>query len=172
MQEHRALILRGNRFLGSALVDKALITMGDLESANEKFMAAVQDPEVISPSILGTLLFELKAFEESTLVEFLVEESNLGLIDLNQIALKSLRPHNIDLSLCWATSTVLFDKVENTHMLATCYYLSAPVVKHWEEVLGGQLIWFATTMSSMAHALERIQEIHHAEDRQVKEEDE
>lgn len=171
MQEHRALILRGNRFLGSALVDKGMISMGDLEAANEKFMESVQDPDMISPSILSTLLFELKALDESILIDYLVEESNLGLIDLNQIALKSLRPLNVDLSLCWATSTVPFDKVENTYMLATCYYLSAPVVKHWEESLGGQVIWFATTMSSMAQALERIQSIHETEDKQVKEED-
>lgn len=171
MQEHRALILRGNRFLGSALVDKGMISMGDLEAANEKFMEAVQDPEVTSPSILSTLLFERKALEENTLIHYLVEESDLGLIDLNQVTLKSLRPINVDLSLCWATSTVPFDKVENTYLLATCYYLSAPVVKHWEEALGGRVIWYATTMSSMAQALERIQTIHETEDAQVKEED-
>ncbi|MEO0509395.1 MAG: hypothetical protein AAF065_06020 [Verrucomicrobiota bacterium] len=164
MQQHRALILRSNRFLGSALVDRGLVSVGDLEAANEKFMDAIQASELKRASILNTLLFELKALEETKFLEHLVEEEGLGLIDLSHVDLRSLRPHNVDLSLCWVTSTIPFDKVENTYMVASCYSLSAPVLRCWEELLDGRVIWYGTSTTSMTRALERIEEIHEAED--------
>ncbi|WPJ94715.1 hypothetical protein SH580_14870 [Coraliomargarita algicola] len=164
MQQHRALILRSNRFLGSALVDKGLVASGDLEEANGKFMEAIQAADLRRASILSTLLFDLKKLEESKLLDYLVEESKLGLIDLNYVELQSLRPMKVDLPLCWASSTVPFDYVEGTYMLATCYYMSAPVVKYWEEALDGRVIWYGTSMSSLSRALERIEDIHEAED--------
>jgi len=164
MQQHRALILRSNRFLGSALVDKGLVTTGDLEEANGKFMEAIQSADLKRASILSTLLFDLKKVEEAKLLDYLAEEVKLGLIDLNFVELQSLRPMNVDLSLCWASSTVPFDHVEGTYMLATCYYMSAPVIKHWEELLDGRVIWYGTSTASLSRALERIEEIHETED--------
>jgi len=164
MQEHRALILRSNRFLGSALVDKGLIATGDLEAANEKFMAAIHGSDLKQASIMTSLLFDLKVLDENKLLEHQVDEHRLGLVDLAHVQLHSLRPWDVDFSLCWASSTVPFDKVENTYMLATTYYLSAPVVKHWESLLKGDVIWYATSSVSMTRALERIEEIHEAED--------
>jgi len=38
IKENRPLILRSNRFLGSALVERALITNESLEAANEKLL--------------------------------------------------------------------------------------------------------------------------------------
>jgi len=164
MQQHRALILRSNRFLGSALVDKGLVSSGDLEEANGKFMEAIQAADLKRASILSTLLFDLKKLEESKLLDHLVEGEKLGLIDLNHIELQSLRPMKVDLPLCWASSTVPFDHVEGTYMLASCYYMSAPVVKYWEEALDGRVLWYGTSMSSLSRALERIEEVHEAED--------
>lgn len=172
MQEHRALILRSNRFLGSALVERGLVSVDDLEAANEKFMEAIQSSELKRASILSTLLFETKSLEERSLIEHLVDEEGLGLIDLNYVDLRSLRPFNVDISLCWASSTIPFDKVENTYMVATCYWLSAPVVKHWEELLDGRVIWYGTSINSMTRALERIEEIHQAEDAAAEADDE
>ena len=170
MQEHRALILRSNRFLGSALVDRGLVSVNDLELANEKFMEAVQSSELKRASILSTLLFETKALEEKALIEHLVEEEGIGLIDLSHIELRSLRPFNLDIALCWASSTIPFDKIENTYMLATCYRLSAPVIKYWEEFFDGRVIWYGTSTTSMSRALERLEEIHETEDAAAAEE--
>lgn len=164
MQQHRALILRSNRFLGSALVDKGLVSSVDLEAANGKFMDAIQSADLKRASILSTLLFDLKTLEESKLLDYLVEECKLGLVDLSFLGLGSLRPMNVDLSLCWASSTVPFDYVEGTYMLATCYYMSAPVVKHWEDMLDGRVLWYGTSTTSLSLALERIEDIHEAED--------
>ncbi len=170
MQQHRALILRSNRFLGSALVDKGLLSTGDLEEANDKFMEAIQSADLKRASILSTLLFEIQKLEEARLLDYLVEEEKLGLVDLSFVELQSLRPMNVDLSLCWATSTVPFDHVEGTYMVATCYYMSAPVIKHWEGLLDGRVIWYGTSMSSLSRAIERIEEIHAAEDAAIDDE--
>lgn len=164
MQQHRALILRSNRFLGSALVDKGLVSAGDLEEANGKFMEAIQASDLKRASILSTLLFDLKKMDEAKLLDYLAEEEKLGLVDLNFIELLSLRPMKVDLPLCWASSTVPFDYIEGTYLVATCYYLSAPVKKHWEDLLEGRVIWYGTSTSSLSRALERIEEIHEAED--------
>jgi hypothetical protein len=172
MQEHRALILRSNRFLGSALVERGLVSVDDLESANGKFMEAIQSSELKRASILNTLLFDLKALEEQTLLENLVDEEGYGLIDLNYIELGSLRPFKADLSLCWASSTIPFDRIEDTFFVASCYLLSAPVVKHWEELLDGRVVWYATSTNSLNRGLERIEEIHEAEDAAAAEEQE
>lgn len=164
MQEHRALILRSNRFLGSTLVDRGLVSVNELEAANEKFMEAVQASELKRASILNTLLFETKVLEEQVLLEYLVEEEGLGLIDLDHVNLRSLRPFNVDTSICWVTSTIPFDKVEETYMLATSYRLSAPVIKYWEELFARPIIWYGTSCASITRGLERIEEIHQAED--------
>lgn len=172
MQQYRALILRSNRFLGSALVDKGLASVGDLEEANGKFMEAIQASDLRRASILSTLLFELKKLDEAKLLDYLAEEEKLGLVDLNFVELGSLRPMNVDLSLCWASSTVPFDHIEGTYLVATCYYLSAPVKKHWEDLLEGRVVWFGTSTSSLSRALKRIEEIHEAEDAAAEDEEE
>ena len=156
--------MRSNRFLGSALTDAGLVTRDDLEKANEKFMDAIQNEEVKNASIMTSLLFDLKVLDEARLIEFVTEEKGAGVIDLNAVEMPSLRTMNVDPGLCYATSTIPFDRVEETFLVATCYYLSKPVVKHWEELLRGRVIWYATTMSALASALERIEEMHAAED--------
>lgn len=158
MQQHRALILRSNRFLGSSLVDKGLVSSSDLEQANEKLMHAIQASDFKGASILTPLIFEQKVLDEGRMIEAIVEEHDLGLVDLNFCQLKSIKDLNVDLSLCWATSTVPFDRMGDTHMVATCYYMSAPVLKAWEEALG-DVLWYATSMSSISKGLEQLETI-------------
>jgi len=138
--------------------------MNDLESANEKFMESIQGGEMRHASILTPLIYDLKVLEEDKMIEYMAEEYELGLVDLSFIKLQSLRPIDVDLDLCWATSTLPFDYVDGVYLVATCYYLSAPVVKHWEDSLDGRVIWYVTSCTSMARALDRIAEIHQAED--------
>lgn len=146
--------------------------MGDLELANENFMASIQKADLKRASILNSLVYDLKVLDENKLIDYMVEDQGLSLIDLTFINLQSLRPMGIDPDLCWATSTIPFDKVEDTYMLASCYYLSAPVVKQWEEALNGHVIWYATTCVSMTRALEKMDEIHEAEDAAAADDDE
>lgn len=164
MQQHRALILRSNRFLGASLVDKGLVTAADLEAANEKFMESIQSPESgKDSSILMTLVHDLKVLDENQLIEATVEEHSLGLVDLSFVDLPSLGSMNVDVDLCRATSTIPFDKVEDNYLLATTYYLSGPVLKYWEELYSGNVVWFGTSTLSLSRAFERLFDIAEAE---------
>lgn len=146
------------------MVNKGLLSSVDLEAANEKFMDAVQSPELLrQASILNTMVYDLKVLDEARLLEHIVEEHNIGLVDLDHIEIRPLPSTEIDISLCQASSTIPFDKVEQTYMVASCYYLSAPVVKHWEELLDGKVVWYSTSMASMSRGLERLEEAISAE---------
>lgn len=170
MQQHRALILRSNRFLGSSLVDKGLVSTADLEAANERFMASIQSSDLKSASILTPLAFELKALDEAKLIEHIQEEHEVGLIDFRHLQMRSLKDLGGDLSLCWATSTVPFDKMGDTYLLGTCYYLSAPVIKCWQDLLGTNILWYVTTMSSLSNGLEQLETIQAEEEAAAAEE--
>lgn len=158
MQQHRALILRSNRFLASSLFDEGLISNGNLNAANEMFMGAIQSHELLkTTSLLSILISELKVLDEAKLLDHLFEQHSLGIIDLNYIELSSLPIADLDMSLCRASLSLPFDKVDGIYMVATCYYMSTPVVKHWEALLNGKIIWYATSMASMHQSLERLE---------------
>ena len=157
MKENRSLILRSNRFMASYLLEKGMITNTDVEAANEKFMGAIQSTSTYkNTSMLKMLVHDLKAMDENVLLSHIVDEHELGLVDLDQIDLKEPLSVEMDLALCWATMTVPFDVVDQTFMLATCYYVSSPTLKYWETFLGGKVLWYATSMVSITNYLERI----------------
>lgn len=157
MDKNRALILRSNRFLVSSLLDKGLITNAQMEAANEKFIEAAQNVSTYkNNSILKVLLHDLKALDEDKLLGHIVDEHKIGLVDLRQTKLYEPSSINLDIPICWATLTVPFDQVDQTFMLATCYYMSSPTLKYWEERLGGKIIWYATSIVSLSIYLESM----------------
>ena len=160
MQNNRALILRSNRFLVSSLLDKGLITNSQMEAANEKFIEAAKTAKSYkNASILKILLHDLKALDENKLLAHIVDEHKIGVIDLKQMELHESASVEIDYSLCWSTLTVPFDQVDQTYMLATCYYMSSPALKYWEELLDGKVIWYATSLVSVNYYLDRIEKL-------------
>lgn len=165
MHSNRALILRSNRFLVSALLDKALITNAQMEAANEKFIESAQSSgSYKNASILKILLHDLKALDEDKLLGYIADEYKIGLVDLKQIALHQSSSTEIDRSICWATLTVPFDQVDQTFMLATCYYMSSPALKYWEELLGGKIIWYASSLVSVTHYIEGVERLDSSKD--------
>ncbi|MEM8548068.1 MAG: TRAP transporter TatT component family protein [Pseudomonadota bacterium] len=73
MSEQRPLILRSNRFLGSALIERGLVTAEDLEVANEKLLETIQAGDIRGASLLNILIYEQKALDEALLLDSLVE---------------------------------------------------------------------------------------------------
>jgi hypothetical protein len=159
MQSNRALILRGNRFLGSALVDKGLLSTEQLEAANDRFMELVQQDGVEQVSLLTILLHEQKAIVENTLLVYYGSQLKMGLIDPTHLAELSARDLGYDLSLARATLTIPFDRQDGFVSLASAYFLSAPVVKAWESVYSERLIWYAAPVRGIFHYLERVEEL-------------
>lgn len=155
MIPNRPLILRSNRFLGSALIERGLLANDDLEAANQKLLEGIQKGDARSANLLNILLYELKVLEEADLIDSIVEQDDVGIIDLANYDLGFLSNQNVNLDICWATYTIPFDQVEGFTMIATAYYLSKPAVTYWEEQFPGPVLWYLCSVGSIAESLER-----------------
>jgi hypothetical protein len=145
--EIRSLLMRANRLLGASMVEAGLVTVDQLESANEKLLELIASGTPRQCSLLGVLAYDLKALKEEDALQYCVDEHHIGMVDvrigLNQAA-------------CWATWTLPFDRDEDFTLVATAYYLSPAVRTFWEKQLGGQVIWYGATMESLTTALDRL----------------
>lgn len=143
--------------MGSALVDKGLISVETLDQANQRLLEVLQTGNLKQASLLYVLLFDLRAMTEEKLLTHLVDEHNLGLIDLKGYDLEKTVAPPLDLPLCWTTWTFPFDHVEDTWFVATAYYLSQPVIKHWTALLGERIIWYAASLATITESLDRLE---------------
>ncbi len=150
----RQLILRSNRFLGSALVDKGLIDQEALEQANEQIIRLIHEQEVKRPCLLQILMYDLKALNEQELLDMLARGAPVGMVDLSSMQLNL--PPDISPEECGATGTIPFDNREGLNFLATTYYYSKPVRDYWEDRLDGPIYWYITTLAQMNEALETL----------------
>ncbi len=159
MEAYRSLILRANRSLGAYLAENALIQDEDFAKANERLMDILQEGQLRQANLLNILCHEQKCVEEDALVTHLTEEHNLGLVDLEHIKVKSLgKELGFELDLCRATGTLPFDLQDGIVCVASTFYLSKPVVKHWEDLLKRNIFWYGTSLVSMANAVEKLAE--------------
>ncbi|MGF1450609.1 MAG: hypothetical protein ACFB21_00875 [Opitutales bacterium] len=159
----RPLILRSNRFLGSALLERELVSNDVLEAANERLLEIIQAGEAANASLLYVLLYDLKELNESALIENVVDTEKLGAIDLTNYNLANVANLELDLSLCQATFTLPFDQLEGVYMVATAYYLSRPAVQYWEQFLDKPVIWYVSSVRSIIDGLERLRSLQDGE---------
>lgn len=155
MASIKPLIMRANRLFGANLVEQELVSIDDLDEANER-LAELMGGQTNSHqvSLLSILVNEKQALSEDQLLDIQLEEHGLGLIDLSNIDLAPELREQLDLKACWATLTVPFDLMEDTVYLATSYYLSPAVRTHWEEAFKKNVIWYASTVDSITRFLE------------------
>jgi hypothetical protein len=156
MSEHRPLLMRSNRLLGSALIEHNLVKFEDLEAANERLLEIAATGDMRRSSVLNILAYETKVLREEDLLHHVVDDHGIGVIDLRGYEVPDEVKRDLDIGACWATWSVPFDKEEDFHFVATAYYLSPAVRAHWEKTLGGQIIWQATTMDIIADFLDRV----------------
>lgn len=156
MEHYRPLILRANRFLGSALAEKNLVPFPALEAANEKLLEVVKSGNLRQAWLLRFLFAEDGGLDEAAYLEHLVEHHDAGLMDLHNMDMSKFEEYGVDPDLCWATATLPFDKVEGFLFLATANLLSQPILTHWEKNTDAQLLWFAAPVHSLLEALERV----------------
>lgn len=149
--------MRSNRLLGAALVESNLISVEDLEAANEKLFQIIDQGSDREICLLNLLLNETKVLREQDLLDYMVEEMSLGLIDLREIDMQDDLKLVLDMGLCWATWTVPFDRDEDINYVASAYYLSPAVRQHWEKRLGTPVIWYGATLASISDFLEKLE---------------
>jgi hypothetical protein len=157
MSEHRPLLMRSNRLLGSALIEHNLVKFEDLEAANERLLEIAAAGDLRRSSVLSVLVYEKKVLREEDVLHHVVDDHGVGVVDLRGYEVPEDVKNALDIGACWATWTVPFDREEDFHFVATAYYLSPAVRAHWEKTLGGQIIWQATTMDIIADFLDRVQ---------------
>lgn len=155
-KEYRPLVMRANRLLGAQLVEHNLVTIEQLNEANEKFIEAVGGAEARNATILGLLAYDLKVIKEDDVLHHMVETDGIGLVDLRDYEVPDESKKDLDLDACWATWSVPFDREDEFFFVATAYYLSPPVRSHWEKQLGGPILWFGTTLDGIAEYLEKF----------------
>jgi len=160
LQEHRPLIVRGNRALGSMLLEKKLITSEQLDAANEKLLDNITAGDIRRASILPILLFEMQVLNEDAYLEAAVEKSGLGLMDLHACQFRKFADLQPDLTACWATWTVPFDIVDDFCLLATVFFASPPAQKFWQDKYAGKnLLWYATSVRSFQSAMDKLEQL-------------
>lgn len=157
MTEHRPLLMRANRLLGSALVEHNLVKFEDLEAANERVLELAAQGDFRQASVLGILVCEKKVLREEDVLRSVMEEQGVGIVDLRNYEVPEDIRRDLDLGMCWASWTVPYEKEEDFWFVATAYYLSNAVRTHWEKKLGGTVIWHLTTMDVIAEFLDKLQ---------------
>jgi len=147
------LILKANRVLGSQLVEAGVVTLRDLDGANEVFIERIRDGELSRASLLKILVIDRKTLKEPALIEYQLENKGIGAISLSQyrIADEVLATANVE--ECLATWTIPIDLVADTYFLATAYYLSDVVREHWEERLKSPIVWFVSPLNEIEERL-------------------
>jgi len=149
-------MMRANRLLGAALVEHNLVKIEHLETANERLIELSSSGQPRQSTILGILAYDLRVVKEEDVLHHMVETDGVGLVDLHNLEVPEDVRKATDPGMCWATWTVPFDHEEDFWSVATAYYLSPAVRSHWEKQLGGQILWYGTTLEMIAEYLEKI----------------
>lgn len=157
MSEYRTLLMRANRLLGAALVEANLVKIEDLESANGRLLELMQGGAERQATLLGVLMYEKKVLKEDDLLHHLVDNEAIGLVDLHSYDVPEDIRKNLDVAPCWATWSAPFDKEEEFTFVATAYYMSEAVQDFWRKQLGGNILWYATTLEVISDFLEKIE---------------
>ncbi len=158
MANLKPLIMRANRLLGASLVEKGLVSIDDLDEANERLQELMSsESNTVQVSLLSILVCEKQSVSENDLLELLVEDHGLGLVDIRDMDYPDSLKKTLDTKPCWATLTVPFDQIEDTTYLASAYYLSPAARSHWEEKLEGPVVWYASTVESVSDFLEKFE---------------
>lgn len=156
--ETRSILMRANRLLGASMVEANLVTMDQLEVANEKLLEIIANGDPRQSTLLGILAYDMKVIKEDDILQHCVDEHSIGMVDLRSYDVHEELRKSLNPDFCWATWTVPFDKEEDFTYVATAYYLSPAVRTYWEKELGGKILWYGTTMEAISDFLEKLRE--------------
>jgi hypothetical protein len=99
----------------------------------------------------------MKVVREEDVLHHIVEDHNIGLIDLRNYDVSEELKKTVDLGACWATWSIPFDRDEDFTFIASAYYMSPAVRTYWEKQFTGQIIWYGTTLEMIADHLEKLE---------------
>jgi hypothetical protein len=95
--------MRANRLLGAMMVERNLVKIDDLETANEKLIEIVATDQPRQSTILGILAYDMKVLNEDEVLHHVVETDGVGLVDLRDYDVPEDIKKSLDVGACWAT---------------------------------------------------------------------
>lgn len=144
-----SLLLKSNRSLAAQLLDTGLVSHKDLEAANEVFIEHVRRKDGIRASLLRILLFEKQSFPEVNLLNHLFSDLRYAGLHLDSYQIQESSYSVFPTENLIATWSLPIDRVGDTTFIASAYLLSEVVRKHWEEQVGGHIVWYATPLADL-----------------------
>lgn len=141
-------MLKSNRALAAVLMDAGLVSLNDLDSANEVFIQHVRRKDLLRASLLRVLIFEKQSLVESNYLNYLFDQSYAGiLLDSYHVQETVFRLYAPELMM--ATWSLPVDRVGDTTFIVSAYLVSEPVQAFWKDQVDGPIIWYATPLADL-----------------------
>lgn len=153
---YKTLSLTANRALAAMLIESELVSVDDIDRANDQILAFIESGNLRQVSIINILAYELKVLDEADYISYVTEKLQFPLINLHNYNIRKFDDEGSNPDRCIATWSVPFDQVGDYTMVASTYCPAKAVIRHWEEILPTRILWYATSQSSISEALERV----------------
>jgi len=157
-RETSKLLIKSNRVLGTRLVEAGLTKLEDMDTANESFITLARKKDIKRASLLRILIFDNQTLREESLLDYQIEEHNVGAIHLENYLLDDVLLLQQPFEIMRASWTIPIDFVNDRWFVASAYFLSDVVREFWEERLQGRIAWLISPLSQFESTFEALEE--------------
>ena len=152
-----ALAESGNCEIGEELVRLKLAEQEAIDQVVPVFEEHLRNRNFKRACLLKILTWDLDLVDESVVLDYQVEEFNLGYCNVVNYDLDRTRLPEFTFNECWVTMSLPIDFVNGVFFVSTASFLSANIKEHWEKRLTPNIIWFLSDLSSITRALEQLE---------------
>ena len=156
-RETSSLLIKSNRVLGTRLVEAGLVSLADMDAANESFIELARAKDLKRASLLRILIYDNQTLKEESLLDHLIETYHAGAILLENYNLDDVLLVQHPLELMRASWTLPLDFVNDRWFMVTAYYLSDIVRKFWEDRLDSRITWLISPMQQFETVFEELE---------------
>ena len=152
-----ALAESGNCEMGEELVRLKLAEQEAIDQVVPVFEEHLRNRNFKRACLLKILTWDLDLVDEKVVLDYQVEEFNLGYCNVVNYDLDRTRLPEFTFNECWVTMSLPIDFVNGVFFVSTASFLSANIKEHWEKRLTPNIIWFLSDLSSLTRALEQLE---------------
>ena len=153
-----SLLIKSNRLLGTRIVAAGLASVEDMDRANEAFIEFARAKDLKHASLLRIMVYDHQSLREESLLDYQLEHYPVGAIMLENYQINEEALEGIPLELIRASWTLPVARIGERWFLATAYYMSESVRSFWEELLGGRITWYLSSIGQMEAVFDRLEE--------------
>ena len=152
-----ALAQKVNEQMGEEFIRLRLSKSEIVDQAKTQMAAYLEQGEIRNACLLKILTWDLKLVEEKKILDYQIEEFNLGFCNITNYKIDRNELPEFRLRECWASMSLPFDFLAEVFFVATAHYLSSEVIAHWENRLCRDIVWFVADLSSLTLTLETLE---------------